>query len=735
MAYQPSWQPFRLSKEDVGIPDYAKALSQGYQTAADRYKPATAASDLLNKMLEAKYNQFKAGPDYQSAMLEFLRGQGAHMRGQTENLPSERNLRNAQANEINQKSGIEGQKLDLLRQWMNPDSVPSKNAKNVNYEKPSVAGDIYNQGYEPIEGDTYNDGYKNSSYEGGYTNVDQPSSNKQDFNAGNQAYQKELAMASILGFKEPATFVDPKTGMAYARLRTGTVPIGKEFSEAEKSAASEVGKAKGIEEATFTGESPGDRQLVKDVTNGMDKINSGEWDSLLGWKHRLPYGLNTKLNPKQIGQFAAFEKSLNNLKIKQQSLLAKGQGHITDFSRSLLNSTFPDINTNPDAFKGQLNQFVKDLHQKTFESKQIRKYEKEGMNFDDARDAAQKDSDELFPDIASPSPQNPSQSGFKNADYQQPNELAEISQAAGPQSMQKSGFLEEAKKYAPLAGDITASSLLSVPNNYAKGLGGLMAAGIGAYQASPGHRIQGAIQNVALDAVPGYAGKLIKSAAGKGVAKNTIKATEKLFESRVKPFEEVVAKANKLGDMKAPQNLAATKNKLATSLAGHQQNWTKQLQDMSKFGNKPNFGNAQKAQSALGQIERADVEEPVRAAARDMRKRILGSMQTFLAQSGDSELLPEYAKAMKNYAKSGPMLNDLAAKAKDMSAKDFAAHVKSLSKKGGLPEDLSDLSKSIRRSQSVGNFSKEALKALAPGIAPAGALGGAELLKSLFRGI
>lgn len=60
MAYQPSWQPFRLSKEDVGIPDYAKALSQGFQTAADKYKPATAASDLLTKMLQAKINTPKA---------------------------------------------------------------------------------------------------------------------------------------------------------------------------------------------------------------------------------------------------------------------------------------------------------------------------------------------------------------------------------------------------------------------------------------------------------------------------------------------------------------------------------------------------------------------------------------------------------------------------------------------------------------------------------------------------
>jgi hypothetical protein len=273
-----------------------------------------------------------------------------------------------------------------------------------------------------------------------------------------------------------------------------------------------------------------------------------------------------------------------------------------------------------------------------------------------------------------------------------------------------------------------------MPHPVARGLGAALAGGIGAYESAPGKRIAGALENIALDSAPRYAGKFIRAVLGKGVPKATINATEKLFESRVKPFEEVVAEANKLGRMKTPANMATVKDKLTAALKGHSQDWSKQLHDINKFGNKPIFGNAQKAQSGLGQIERADVPEEVRAVARDLRKRIKGSMQTHLSSSNKPGLLPKYATAMKEYAKSGPMLKDLASKAKDMTAKDFAAHIKSLTKKGGLPDDLSELSKSVRRRQAMGDVAKNAAGAIAPGI-PTGAAIGLSKIMNMINGI
>lgn len=723
MVYSPVMGGFKLSAQDMGAPDYAQALQKGFETA---YKPRQLSEDLLAKHLSNKYAAFKATPSYQDAMLSFLRGQGAHMWGQTQNLESERALREAQAKQVTQKGNLDAQKMGLLHDWVSGTEPQKSNVSYENEDQPSAMGAIYNADYEPQSGD------------GNYKNVSQVGGGQQDHEQGNKDYQKERALASVLGLKEPATFVDPSTGMAYARLRSGTVPIGKQFSESDKTAATEVGKAKGQEEAAFTIQSPGDRKLLNNLTEGVQKINSGEFDDALGWRHHIPYGLNTKLSDKKIGEIAAFEKILNTLKIKQHAAMMKGQGAVSDFERGLLNSTLPDFNANPAAFKGQINDFLQGLQQKTFESQKIREYKKQGMSFDDALEKAQKDSDEMFPSIENPYVEPPAQGQYKNADYEPNSEFNNLANEGGPQSIAQpianSGFMQEAKKYAPIAGDVAASSLLAMPHWAPKVAGGALAAGLGAYEAEPGKRIQGAIQNVGMDMLPGYAGKLLKSIGGASVAKSTVKATEKLFESRVKPFEEVVAEANKLGNMKTPQNMASVKVKLSKALEGHQQNFTKQLHQLDKFGSKPSFGNAQKAQSALGQIERADVAEPIRAAARDMRKRILGGMQTHLAESNKPELLPKYAETMREYAKSGPLLKDLAAKAKDMSAKDFTAHVKSLSKKGGLPEDVSSLSKGIQGRQAKMDFAKTMATHAASGIPIAGAVGLGKLM-SLIKGI
>lgn len=50
----------KLTAGDMGVPDYGEALRKGFQTSADVYKPSTAASNLLAKMLENKINQPKA---------------------------------------------------------------------------------------------------------------------------------------------------------------------------------------------------------------------------------------------------------------------------------------------------------------------------------------------------------------------------------------------------------------------------------------------------------------------------------------------------------------------------------------------------------------------------------------------------------------------------------------------------------------------------------------------------
>ena len=79
MAYQPSWNAQLLNAEQTGIPDYAKAIQSGFQTSADKYKPAGAASDLLQKMLQAKISQpyadhaeeaFRTDMDYKRALMQ-----------------------------------------------------------------------------------------------------------------------------------------------------------------------------------------------------------------------------------------------------------------------------------------------------------------------------------------------------------------------------------------------------------------------------------------------------------------------------------------------------------------------------------------------------------------------------------------------------------------------------------------------------------------------------------------
>ena len=47
----------KLTAADMGVPDYANALRKGFQTAADVYKPSSAAAGLLDAMLKNKHSQ------------------------------------------------------------------------------------------------------------------------------------------------------------------------------------------------------------------------------------------------------------------------------------------------------------------------------------------------------------------------------------------------------------------------------------------------------------------------------------------------------------------------------------------------------------------------------------------------------------------------------------------------------------------------------------------------------
>lgn len=370
------------------------------------------AEALLGKQLENKYSAFKATPAYQQAMLNFLQGQGANMWGQANRAPADTALRNAQARAAQQKS-------DAYSQWMSGTGAPSNtptNASNNSYE--GDGGDYYSQGDDNSGSFTnaiYNPQENNQA--GDFQNVSQSAPNNVDVESGNRAYMAERGMAAAIGMKEPATFVDPKTGMAYARLRSGIVPIGKEFGEKDKSIATEVGKAKGQEEASYLGEGPTDRRNLQQLKTALEKVNRGDFDAVLGWRHNIPYGMNTAISDKKIAEFAAIEKLLNTYKIKQQALMAKGQGHITDYGRSLLNATFPDIGGNINAFKGQLNQFVGDLSSDSEQRQLIKKYQGQGASFDEARDKAQEDMDYNNPSIAQ-SPNQPNNRGdFANTSY------------------------------------------------------------------------------------------------------------------------------------------------------------------------------------------------------------------------------------------------------------------------------------------------------------------------------
>ena len=86
MAYTPIMPNMKLTAQDMGGADYMKAIQKGFQGAADVYKPQTAASTLLEKMLKNKISQpyadnanewFQADLGYKQALAEQARRGGS----------------------------------------------------------------------------------------------------------------------------------------------------------------------------------------------------------------------------------------------------------------------------------------------------------------------------------------------------------------------------------------------------------------------------------------------------------------------------------------------------------------------------------------------------------------------------------------------------------------------------------------------------------------------------------
>lgn len=86
MVYSASFLPQLLNQQQVGVPDYVGSLQKGMEAGN---APKKMASDLLGAALKQKYDAFKATPEYQGAMLDFLHGQGARQWAETNKLNRE----------------------------------------------------------------------------------------------------------------------------------------------------------------------------------------------------------------------------------------------------------------------------------------------------------------------------------------------------------------------------------------------------------------------------------------------------------------------------------------------------------------------------------------------------------------------------------------------------------------------------------------------------------------------
>ena len=128
MAYTPIMPNMKLTAQDMGGADYMKAIQKGFQGAADVYKPQTAASTLLEKMLKNKHdsivNQYL--PRSEEARIGNTEAEtgliGHQSKNYDQNIQSEialreaqRGLYGAQAQEAAQKLALPQKVMDMFQ--------------------------------------------------------------------------------------------------------------------------------------------------------------------------------------------------------------------------------------------------------------------------------------------------------------------------------------------------------------------------------------------------------------------------------------------------------------------------------------------------------------------------------------------------------------------------------------------------------------------------------------------
>lgn len=226
-----------FTQAETGVPDLGAALTAGI---SNYYKPQQLAEELLKSKLQNEALKFKNTPDYQNALLDFLRGQGANMWGQLA-------LRNAQTQDISQKGSVDQLKASLLKGLMNPPA--NKNQSIIsNVMNPDEEGNRYLQGM-PENGFPRNDDQliNNGSFK--YVDFKPEEANKfiqPDLYDNQQKYRESIIQHGILGFPSPKVRTLPSGEIIADTAKYGPLVIGSgpAFNEAAKlkSQASQEGK-------------------------------------------------------------------------------------------------------------------------------------------------------------------------------------------------------------------------------------------------------------------------------------------------------------------------------------------------------------------------------------------------------------------------------------------------------------------------------------------------------------
>lgn len=128
-----------LTKEQTGIPDYAKALQAGMQTAADVYKPQTMQAQLLQRMLQNKIDSPKAqdAEGWYQAQKQGLLGENGLRSLQMQKLMRQEEM--AKQNPFLDSPGDIGKIGALLYMQQHPELMNNQGGNEADYNQPSFA--------------------------------------------------------------------------------------------------------------------------------------------------------------------------------------------------------------------------------------------------------------------------------------------------------------------------------------------------------------------------------------------------------------------------------------------------------------------------------------------------------------------------------------------------------------------------------------------------------------------